>query len=279
MNGKGGYHMKREIITDFLKGIWVGGTMTVPGVSGGSMAMLLGIYDRLIRAVNSFWKNKGELLFLTVFAVGGGLGMVLFSGSLLHLMERYPMPLKYFFLGAVAGGIPVIYREAEIKKFSLDVILYPVIGILIVMLLSFLPSGMFSPGEGGGVTYIFIQLAGGILTAAALVLPGISVSQMLLMLGKYEGVMENISSLKIIPLLPLGIGTVLGILLTAKLMEHLMKKYPHGTYLIIFGFLLGSIPELFPGVPRGWELVISLVMALAGFFALYGMQKKQPEHL
>ena len=271
--------MKQDMVPAFLKGIWVGGTMTVPGVSGGSMAMLLGIYDRLIRAVNSFWKDKGELLFLVLFALGGGLGMVLFSGSLLHLLEIYPMPLKYFLLGAVAGGIPLIYREAKIEKFSADVFLYSAVGILIVVLLSLLPAGVFSPKAGGGIINVFIQLAGGILTAAALVLPGISVSQMLLMLGMYESVMENISSLQLVPLIPLGIGAVAGVFLTARLMEHFMEKYPKGTYLIIFGFLLGSVSELFPGIPQGRELVVCIIMALAGFFALYAMQKKQPEHL
>ncbi len=270
--------MKRDMATVFLKGIWIGGTMTVPGVSGGSMAMLLGIYDRLIRAVNSFWKDKGKILFLVVFVLGGGLGIVLFSGSLLHLIELYPMPLKYFFLGAVAGGIPVIFREAKIKKNSIEVLLYPVIGILIVMLLSYIPSGVFSPQEGSGFVGVILQFTGGILTAAALVLPGISVSQMLLMLGMYVSVMENISSLQIVPLIPLGIGVIAGVLLTAKIMERLMDKYPQGTYLIIFGFLFGSISELFPGIPQGQELVISIFMALAGFSALYWMQKKQPEH-
>ena len=116
--------MNHHIVT-FLKGLWVGGTMTVPGVSGGSMAILLGVYDQLIHAVNSFWKEKTNLLFLLVFAGGGGLGMLLFSRGLLSLLERYPLPLGYFFLGAVAGGIPLIFRSARVREFSLDTVLYP----------------------------------------------------------------------------------------------------------------------------------------------------------
>lgn len=267
--------MKENLITDFLKGIWVGGTMTVPGVSGGSMAMLLGIYDKLIQAVNSFWKKKENLVFLVVFAIGGGIGMLLFSGSLLSLMEQYPMPLKYFFLGTVAGGIPVICREAKVERFSAGVLLYPAAGILAVALLSLIPSGLFSPQEGGGAASILLQILGGVLTAAALVLPGISVSQMLLMLGLYQPVMESISGLRLLPLLPLGAGGILGVALTAKLMDRLMKDHPQGTYLVIFGFLLGSIPELFPGIPQGGELFVSLAMAAAGFLALYGLQDRK----
>lgn len=247
--------------------------MTVPGISGGSMAMLLGIYDKLISAVNTFWKKKDSLLFLSLFASGGGLGMILFSKAMLYLLNQYPAPLKYFFLGAVAGGIPVIYREAQIKKLSIDVFLYPLVGILSVILLSQLPDGMFSPQNIKGPAGILIQILAGILTAAALVLPGISVSQTLLMMGIYEGIIENIGTLQFIPLIPLGIGLILGIFLTADLMERLMKAHPMGTYLVILGFLLGSLSELYPGIPHGGELAVSIAMAAAGFLALYGMQK------
>lgn len=265
--------MNHHIIT-FLKGLWVGGTMTVPGVSGGSMAILLGIYDQLIRAVNSFWKEKSNLLFLLVFAGGGGLGMLLFSRALLSLLERYPLPLGYFFLGAVAGGIPLIFRSARIREFSLDAVLYPALGLLLVLLLARLPSGLFSLGTDSGILGILLQLAGGVLTAAALVLPGISVSQMLLMTGLYQGVMEHISQMRILPLLPLGAGVLLGVLLTARLMERWIERHPKGTYLIILGFLLGSLPELFPGFPQGRELLPCAAMAAAGFLTLYKLQKE-----
>ncbi len=265
--------MNHHIVT-FLKGLWVGGTMTVPGVSGGSMAILLGVYDQLIHAVNSFWKEKINLLFLLVFAGGGGLGMLLFSRSLLSLLEWYPLPLGYFFLGAVAGGIPLIFRSARVREFSLDTVLYPALGLLLVLLLDRLPSGLFSLGTGGGILGILLQTAGGVLIAAALVLPGISVSQMLLMTGLYQGVMEHISQLELLPLIPLGTGVLLGVLLTARLMERWMNSHPKGAYLMILGFLLGSLPELFPGLPQGRELLPCAAMAAAGFLALYRMQRE-----
>ena len=108
--------------------------MLVPGVSGGSMAMILGVYNRLVSSVSSFFKHKKEsLLFLLTFAVGGGLGMFLFAKPLLSLIEQYPMPMLYFFMGAVAGGIPLIVRESKVKKFSWDLPLYALIGAAVVL--------------------------------------------------------------------------------------------------------------------------------------------------
>ena len=101
--------------------MWIGGTMTVPGVSGGSMAMIMGVYDRLISSISSFFKEPaGSMAFLLKFVLGAGTGMVLFSRFISYLFTtRADVPLRFFFLGAVAGGVPMIYREAGVKKLDL----------------------------------------------------------------------------------------------------------------------------------------------------------------
>ena len=196
--------MDRDNLITILKGMWIGGTMTVPGVSGGSMAMILGVYDRLISSVSSFFKNPGKSMsFLVRFVLGAGVGMVLFSRFISFLFTtRADVPLRFFFLGAVAGGVPMIYREAGIRKISLGAVAYPVIGILGVVILALLPTGLFAPDGSFGPGAVLIQLAGGVIIAVGLVLPGISVSQMLYMLGIYEGIIKNISTLNILPLIP-----------------------------------------------------------------------------
>ncbi len=269
--------MKNAIVT-FLKGLCIGGTMTVPGVSGGSMAMILGIYDKMISAVTKALKfDKKSIIFLLLCVAGAGLGMVLFSNSILELIENFPMPTRYFFIGAVAGGVPMIYRCAGVKEFSAKTIIYPIIGIVIVSLIALLPEGLFAPSEEFSITSLAIQILGGVIIAAALVLPGISVSQMLLMLGLYEIVMKSVASLLILPLIPIAIGVVLGTVGTAKAMDSLMRKYPLATYLIILGFVLGSLRELFPGVPTGLEIPLCLLTAAAGFFAVFTISKKAGE--
>ena len=181
--------------------------MLVPGASGGSMAMILGIYDRLISSVSSFFKDvKGNFLFLALFCLGGGAGILVFARPLLYLIERFPMPMMYFFLGAVAGGVPLIFSQAEIKKVSWKVIVYILVGIFAVCLIGLIPEGSFqSDMEAGMVSYLMLVLAG-IFAAVALVLPGISVSYLFLVMGMYDEIMRSISTLYLPFLLPQGFG-------------------------------------------------------------------------
>ncbi|MBQ8549625.1 MAG: DUF368 domain-containing protein [Lachnospiraceae bacterium] len=265
--------------------------MTVPGVSGGTMAILVGIYDRLIGAVSGLipkngnrkvcWKEYRKtalhnLLFLTVFLLGAGLGMLLFAKVISGLLEQ-PVAggyVRFFFLGAVAGGIPLILSSAKVKKFSVWLILLPVIGAGLVYGLTFLPEEMFSLEAAGGLGAFLLKLIGGIILAIALVLPGVSASQMLYTLGIYEELLACIGDFRIVPLIPLGIGTVLGILLITKTLDTLMTKYPKQTFLIIFGFILGSLPELFPRNAEGNYLLCGVCVAV-GFLLAYAIGRRE----
>lgn len=302
----------------FFKGLWIGGTMTVPGVSGGTMAILVGIYDRLIGAVSGLVpgrkrteeteqaeKKDGShandvdgigaesgrerfdwaayrktalrsILFLTVFLLGAGLGMLLFAKLISGLLEQ-PVGggyVRFFFLGAVAGGIPLILASAKVKKFSVWLILLPVVGAGLVYGLTFLPEEMFSLEAAGGIGAFLLKLAGGVILAIALVLPGVSASQMLYTLGIYEDLLACISEFRVIPLIPLGIGTVQGILLITKTLDTLMTKYPKQTFLIIFGFILGALPELFPKDVAGNYLLCGVCVAV-GFLLAYRIGKRE----
>lgn len=264
----------KETAVTGLKGAWVGGTMLVPGVSGGSMAMILGIYDRLVTAVSSFMEErKANLGFLCAFCVGAVLGMLLFAVPILQLLQKYPMPVIYFFLGAVAGGIPMIIRKAGMKKFGWRAVVYLAAGIGAVWLLSMVPSGNIAAQMDMGLLKVLFLLLAGMVAAVALVLPGISVSYLLLLLGLYEETMKAIGSLNIAFLLPLGIGVILGILLTTKALEKAMVNYPQMTYLVILGFILGSVAEIFPGIPGGTEMLPCILLFAAGFAAIWGMSR------
>ncbi len=308
-----------------LKGLWIGGTMTVPGVSGGTMAILVGIYDRLIGAVSGLVPERcsategqeqeerkkevraveeekanadavsaagngkrticwavyrktalASILFLTVFLLGAGLGMLLFAKMISGLLEQ-PVAgsyVRFFFLGAVAGGIPLILASARVKKFSLWLLVLPVIGAALVYGLNFLPEEMFSLETTGGVGAFLLKPAGGILLAIALVLPGVSASQMLYTLGIYEELLSCISDFRLLPLIPLGIGTALGTVLVTKTLDMLMKQCPKQTFLIIFGFILGSLPELFPQNVAENYLLCGVCVAV-GFLLAYGIGRKE----
>lgn len=274
----------KDIIITFLKGLWIGGTMTVPGVSGGSMAMIMGVYDRLIYSVSHLFKDfKKSVLFLIEFAIGGVLGFVLLAKLITFMLESEALsvPFHFFFVGAIAGGIPIIFKSAGVKKFSAPCIICPVIGIIVVVLIWLIPQNLFSVSPTDNIfIYIIFQIFAGILSAVALVIPGISLTQILAMLGMYNDIMRVVGDLDIkgiMGYIPLGISAVIGTFLLAKALEPAMKKYPLVTYLLIFGFLLGSIPQLLSDVnytnatPVTW--VISAVAAVLGFFALYLMSR------
>lgn len=304
-----------------VKAIIVGGTMTVPGASGGTMAMILGIYEDLIAALgnlprlladcmsgNRFSKARpaagncgtretpyfsrarsapksqslfGCLCFLGLFCAGTLSGMALLAGGMLALLERYPVVVSYFFLGAVAGGIPLIYRQARVKKTTCQVLLWPLTGLFVVYGLAALPEGLFAAGLSGGSSLssfspaqFLFQFLGGCILAVALILPGISVSQMLLMLGLYEPVMTAVSQLRLLSLVPLGLGAVLCTLLVTRLLGDAMHRRPQPTYLLILGFVLGSLGELYPGLPTGWNLLFAPLAAAAGYQLLSRLSRR-----
>ena len=268
-NNKGPYFSNGNPKT-VAKGVIVGGTMLVPGVSGGSMAIILGIYDDLIYSVSSFMKHKrASLMFLILFSLGGALGMFLFSRPILYMIETFPKPTLYFFMGAVLGSVPMIFRKSELKGFSIRGLCYVVAGVVIVMGVSFVPAvGSDSALEADITGMAFLALAG-FIAAIALVLPGISVSYLLLILGLYDETMTAISQMYMPFLLPLGIGLVLGIILTTKILEKAMTEYPQPTYLMILGFVLGSLGEVFPGVPAGAEMIVCIITLAAGIGIIY----------
>lgn len=259
--------------------------MTVPGVSGGSMAMILGIYERIISSIGSFRKNiKQNFLFLLVFTIGGLLGVVTFSKYLIMpLLEKYPMPTSYFFLGAVIGGAPMIFKTAGVKKPSYRVFAFPIMGMIPILLIALIPEGVFNPGNGFSPVSVLFQFIGGLIIAIPFVLPGISVSQVLYMFGIYETLMTALGRADFKTLFsftPLYIGAIIGTLFVAKTMERAMENHPQATYLVIFGFLLGSVPRLlqFAGIPGGINILVCILTAVAGFFAIFYMQKLE-EHI
>ncbi len=280
----------------FFKAAVVGGTMTVPGASGGTMAMILGIYEDLIQAVGGILRHlQKSLCFLALFCVGALAGMAALARGVLALLERYPVVTSYFFLGAVAGGIPLICRRTQIKKMTWQALVWPLTGLFIVYVLASLPKDLFTAGLSGNaptldmpsLSHFLWQFLGGCILAVALILPGISVSQMLLMLGLYEPVMEAVSKFRFASLIPMGLGAVLCTLLFTRLLGNALDRRPQPTYLLILGFVLGSLGQLYPGqnrsgllawllsgLPAGWELLFAPLAAIAGYQLLARISRR-----
>jgi putative membrane protein len=208
--------------------------------------MILGIYDKMIFSLNSLFKpNKDKKInklenFLFLLEAGGGaiVGVLTLYKLISFLMLTFGIQMSFFFVGTVAGGIPLIFKAAEVVKARFSDFVWIALGIAAVVALMFLPEGLFKSGN------FAIKVLGGAIAAAALVLPGISVSQMLLTMGLYTFVYDSASSLDIVPLIPFGIGLVLGVVATSGGMEIMMKKFKRQTYLAVMGFVIGSVGGL-----------------------------------
>lgn len=256
-----------------LCGFITGSVMAVPGISGGSAAMVIGVYDDLLRAVSRcFSEPRRNIPLLLRFALGGILGLFLMAGAISWLLTTpAEVPVRFLFLGAVAGGIPAIFRKAGVRRLNASGLVLILSGATAVLLLASLPEELFTPGECGFAD-MALQFTGGVLLAAALVLPGISASHFLYMLGIYDAVMEKLSTLDLIPLLPLAAGTVLGIFLTARLIETLFQRHQAGTFLVILGFMLASLRELIPRGAEPWQILTGIPCILVGFVPVYFIQ-------
>jgi putative membrane protein len=144
-----------------------------------------------------------------------------------------------------------------------------------VWLISLIPSGIFSIDGAGGIGGFALKILCGLILAFGLVLPGISLSQMLYVFGIYGEIVERVSSIDILPLVPFGIGGVAGIFATSWLVETLLKRFPRQIYLVIFGFLLGSAPTMFKGQSFAsapwWAYPVFVILAALGASAVYFM--------
>ena len=270
----------KEIIIRFVKGFVIGSSMLVPGVSGGTMAIILNIYDQLINAVSRIRENiKGNSLLLLNYGLGGLAGILLLSNPLLYIVKTWPMPSLYFFIGCILASIPPLYIRAKADKIKVRNILVAILGIVIGVSLELIPEGLFVVGQGMSVKMFLLLILAGFIIAVALILPGISGSYMLLIFGMYTVTLEALKSFNLPYLIPLVIGLAIGTFGTARVLDNLMEKHPQFIYMLIIGFMLGSLYEIFPGIPQGVDIPISIVCLLAGFAAIFllvsGGRKKQ----
>lgn len=269
------------MISIFLKGLWIGGTLSVPGVSGGTMAMLIGIYEPLVRSINILIsksdKKKEAFWFLALFSAGALLGIISISSIVLNLLEMAPMPMIFLFAGAIAGGIPMIWKEIKKEQFSRYNFFYLFIGLLMVLFISYLPESLFDLEYSGGFIMIIKQVFAGLIAAFALILPGISVSHMLLILGMYQGILDAISSFSFLKLLPFIIGAALGIILFSRLVDFCFVRFRAPTYLLILGFVLGSVFDLLGNTEWNNFSFICLPLFLIGYSLIYLISKKRTD--
>lgn len=266
--------MKNNIIL-MIKGAIFGIANIIPGVSGGTIALTMGIYEDLIASISHFFNNaKQSLKFLIPFAIGAGLSILLMSKLISYCLSKFPFPTTLFFVGLILGGVPLLTRKVKKEKLKPSYLLLFLLTFGIVMVLNFIKNGSSAINLASPtiLTYLLLGLVG-IITAATMVIPGISGSFVLMLLGFYEplvnivGDLTNFSNLthNLAILIPFGVGVIIGILLIAKLIEYLFAKYEIPTYYAILGFVIASILTLVVGVIAKDLSILSIIM---GFITL-----------
>jgi len=278
-----------KVIRNFLNGLAFGITETIPGVSGGTIAIILGFYFEIIETINHFAeKFKEKLNFIIPLVLGIVTGVLVFSSIMHFLLTYYSFPVMLFFIGLIVGIIPHIFSKVREpgKRFTVKEILLVVLPLALLVVISTLKSvTVTDPQEvvnNIDIPFMIFIFFAGILAAAALVVPGISGSFVLLLLGIYPLVIFSLSSIRILltgtgnielllnickVLAPLAVGIIIGGLSMVRLIEKLLTNYHKILYLIILGLLLGSVCVLFrdPIVYKSGITAIIIVIGIVTF--------------
>ena len=246
----------KETIFLVIKGFIMGIANIIPGVSGGTLALTLGIYERFIASISHFFsKLKENIKFLVPVFLGMGLSILTMSNLIDSSFKHFPVPTTLFFMGLVIGGIPLLKRKVTGKKETKEVSSYIIMALtfLLVIFLAIIPD-LFSGFKEASFTnmnvssYIILLLVG-VIAAATMVIPGVSGSLVLMLLGYYFPVVKAIKDLAHLKNIPanilvlgiFGIGIVIGIVGVAKIIEFLLKKFEVKTYFGVLGFIVASI--------------------------------------
>ncbi|MFS1515276.1 DUF368 domain-containing protein [Bacillus sp. SCS-151] len=250
---------------NLYRGFLMGTSDLIPGVSAGTIAVILGIYNRLIQAINSFFSKdwKKQLGFLIPLGVGVLSAIFLLSHLIDVLLEEYPQPTNFFFLGLIIGILPFLYIKADIKNtFTSKHYILLVIAFLAIASLSLFNQKTVVL-ETIGATQLLVLFFSGFLASMAMVLPGVSGSFVLLLIGMYELILHEVSEFNFIVIGAVGAGVLSGIVLMSRLLKYLLTSYPIMMYAAIIGMVAGSTFVIYPGIDG--QIIISIVTLTVGF--------------
>ncbi|NBJ92588.1 DUF368 domain-containing protein [Parablautia muri] len=269
------------MIKNILKGIVMGTANIIPGVSGGTMAVSMGIYDKMIHSVTHLFKElKESLKFLIPIAIGMGIALVGLSFVIEPAFEHFPLQTNCLFIGLIVGGLPAVCKKVKGKGIKTSYILPFLIFFAVVV-------GMAAIGEKEGaaadlsfslwsVMKLFVV---GVIASATMVIPGVSGSMMLLLMGYYNPIVASIKNFVTAlasfdvagmiqgcgVLVPMGIGIVAGVFAIAKLIEVIFEKFPIQAYWAIIGLIVASPFAIFLLGDVGTITVPGIVVSVVTF--------------
>ena len=255
---KGVIFMKEKFFL-ILKGIVLGISFILPGVSGGVLSVVMGIYDKLIEAVSHFYESwasfKKYFNFLFFLGIGGIISVLVLTNVIEVALDKMPVITILIFVGLIVGGVPQLFNIIK-KDVSFGNILLMFIGIGLLVIMSVTTGGASNQIIDTSFISMLKMFGVGILASATIVIPGVSGSFLLMVMGYYEPLLKIINEItsltnlynNVVVMIPFGIGLVIGAIVIAKLIDFCLKKYPVKTYYVIIGFVIASIIEVFLSV-------------------------------
>lgn len=285
-----------KLLNQILRGVVIGVANIIPGVSGGTMMVSMGIYDTLIHCITHLFSDfKKSVKTLLPYAIGMVVGIVALASLLTFLFEHYPLPTYTAFIGLILGGLKPLLSKVDKKKLNAVSILLFVLffALIVVMALSGEVTNPDSLNMNIGQMLVLVVM--GCIASATMIIPGVSGSMVLMLLGYYTPILNAVSNLKdalfafdiagminpVLTLAPFGIGVVLGIFGVAKLIEWLLARFPTPTYCGVLGLVISSpVAILIRADLTGVTFVIvlvSLVTFAIGFAAAMTLAKHSAE--
>lgn len=269
------------MIKTILKGIVMGTANIIPGVSGGTMAVSMGIYDKLIHCLTHLFKEfKESMKFLIPVAIGMGIALVGLSFIIEPAFAHFPLQTNCLFVGLIVGGLPAVIKKVKGKGVKASYVIPFLIFFAVVV-------GMAAIGEKEGaaadlsfnlwsVLKLFVV---GVIASATMVIPGVSGSMMLLLMGYYNPIVASIKNFVTAlvafdvngilqgcgVLIPMGLGIVIGIFAIAKLIEVIFEKFPIQSYWAIIGLIVASPFAIFLLGEIGTITVASVLVSVVTF--------------
>ena len=242
----------KEYLSLSLKGMAMGAADIIPGVSGGTIAFISGIYEELIETINnvnfeaikklkkngikSFWTHINAN-FLIALLTGIAISIMSLAKVITHLLETHSQLLWGFFFGLIVASVYIVGKQ--VNKWDINNIISLIIGSSIAFYITIL-NPMQNPDA---LWFVFLS---GSIAICAMILPGISGSFILLLLGSYEFILVAIKDFKLDVITIFGVGCITGLLAFSKLLNWLFKKYHDITIALLTGFLIGSLNKIWP---------------------------------
>ena len=253
----------KSFLYRILCGFCLGISVFAPGISGSIMAIIMGIYDKLLDIASNPFKNfKKNFNFLLPLGIGALISLVLFILVFSYLFETYEKAVFMLFIGLVVGNLPMVYKEARKSKFKWYYILGTAAAIAIALVV-----GIMSEGVGEthiqNTSLLYIALSGGLAGFASLV-PGMSVSMILIVMGVYDYLIGAAKSLEIVTIAVVGVAFVLSMIVSSKLIKFVFSKFSGMAHFMVLGFLIGSVSGIFFTLPKDGSNLAGTIMLIIG---------------